>query len=348
MLSSTGRVPAHPGSGPAALGPRLRGTRPMKTVAVDTTDPAEFARALGSLYERSHVSALSGHACVKARLKHLDLRDERLDVRLAQLTISRATLRMPDHPYFTVCWSSRGSARSSVNGEAVVTEQGECIVASPGGPIDVEYLTDDVHSLIVRFGQAFMERELAAILGRPISKPLKFNLFPEISALGPFKDVLHLLRRDAEKPILTDHQLLAERLVRLAANSLLVCANHNYIDELRAPTRFTGPRPIQIALESLEADPLSFATVGDLAEVVSLSVRALEDGFKRHVGTTPLQYQRRVRLRRAHDDLLEANPYDTTATAIAFKWGYNNYGRFAAEYRRIYGRTPLEDLKGSH
>lgn len=343
MPSSTTGVSADLDSGHPELGPRWGTGLALPARAVDTEGPLDVSAALSGLYEQSQLCTRFVPTGVKAQLKYLDLRS----VQLAQLTISRAAWRMPDHPDFTVCFSIGGTIRSSINGEAVVTESGQCIVASPGGPVDVEYLTDDCRGLLVRFDRAFMEQELAAMLGRTLPKPLRFKLFVEPRAIAPFEEVLRLVCRDVEKPILTSHQALTERLLRLAASGLLVGAYHNYSDELSEPGGFTGPRPIQIALDSLEADPLRFATVGELAQVVSLSVRALEDGFKRHVGTTPFQYQRLVRLRRAHEDLINANPYDTTATAIACKWGYNNYGRFASEYRRIYGRTPLEDLRSS-
>ena len=48
---------------------------------------------------------------------------------------------------------------------------------------------------------------------------------------------------------------------------------------------------------------------------------------------------------RAHDALLAANADTTTATAIAHEWGFLHYGRFAAEYRLLYGRPPAESLR---
>ena len=47
----------------------------------------------------------------------------------------------------------------------------------------------------------------------------------------------------------------------------------------------------------------------------------------------------------AHAALLAADAEQTTATAVAHAWGFLNYGRFAAEYRKLYGRSPSETLK---
>jgi transcriptional regulator GlxA family with amidase domain len=95
----------------------------------------------------------------------------------------------------------------------------------------------------------------------------------------------------------------------------------------------------------IEARPTELVTVSDIARATNLSVRALEDGFRRHVGTTPMAHVRRVRLGRAHEELVEAEPGATTAMAVAQRWGFGHYGRFAAQYRSCFGCSPSETLR---
>jgi transcriptional regulator GlxA family with amidase domain len=97
---------------------------------------------------------------------------------------------------------------------------------------------------------------------------------------------------------------------------------------------------------AIEANPRAFVTVGDVAEVAGLSVRALEEGFRRHLDTTPMAYLRMVRLARVHDELVDADPEATTAMAVAQRWGFGHYGRFAALYRQRFGRSPAATLRG--
>jgi AraC-like DNA-binding protein len=56
------------------------------------------------------------------------------------------------------------------------------------------------------------------------------------------------------------------------------------------------------------SDGVSVETMADIASEVGLSVRALEDGFLRYVGTPPMSYFRQVRMSWAHDDLVSADP----------------------------------------
>ncbi|MCW2827829.1 MAG: transcriptional regulator, AraC family, partial [Marmoricola sp.] len=78
---------------------------------------------------------------------------------------------------------------------------------------------------------------------------------------------------------------------------------------------------------------------------VHLSVRALQEGFKRDLGMSPLAYLRLVRLRRAHRVLEQATPESTTVAAVALGLGLLHMGRFAASYRRAFGEMPSETLR---
>lgn len=86
--------------------------------------------------------------------------------------------------------------------------------------------------------------------------------------------------------------------------------------------------------------PLS---IHDLAEQLGISVRLLQAGFRKHVGTPPHQLLRRARLEGAHRDLESgATP---TITDAARKWGFSNTGRFAGEYFGIVGEYPSETIR---
>ncbi|WP_214370873.1 helix-turn-helix transcriptional regulator [Pseudonocardia sp. H11422] len=91
------------------------------------------------------------------------------------------------------------------------------------------------------------------------------------------------------------------------------------------------------------AEPL---TVSAVARGVGVSVRALQAGFRRELGTTPKQYLQKVRLERAHEDLVRGEPRDgTTVVDVAIRWGFLHAGRFAAAHLRTYGEAPSVTLR---
>jgi AraC-like DNA-binding protein len=156
---------------------------------------------------------------------------------------------------------------------------------------------------------------------------------PTVAGTG----VAFALRNASKRSALLDAGSAADR-------GLLIKPN-NYIDELTRPSALPGSRAIRRALEFIESRPGEIETVANIANEVGLSVRGLDDGFHRYVGTPPMSYLRHVRVSRAHDDVVSADPALTTATMIARRWGYGHYGRFASEYRRRHGRKPSETLR---
>jgi transcriptional regulator GlxA family with amidase domain len=75
-----------------------------------------------------------------------------------------------------------------------------------------------------------------------------------------------------------------------------------------------------------------------------VSPRAVQLAFRPHLDTTPMAYLRRVRLRLAHRELLDADPATSSVSAVAARWGFLNPSHFATLYRREFGRTPSRTL----
>jgi transcriptional regulator GlxA family with amidase domain len=83
----------------------------------------------------------------------------------------------------------------------------------------------------------------------------------------------------------------------------------------------------------------------DIAAAVGVTPRSVQYTFRRHLGTTPLEYLRRVRLDRAHRDLQLADPSVDTVTAIAGRWGFSHAGRFSIAYKQVFGTKPSRTLR---
>jgi AraC-like DNA-binding protein len=60
----------------------------------------------------------------------------------------------------------------------------------------------------------------------------------------------------------------------------------------------------------------------------------------------PAQYQRQVRLERAHQELRDAGHRDgVTVASIARKWGWASPSRFTAAYRQRFAAQPSATLR---
>ena len=79
---------------------------------------------------------------------------------------------------------------------------------------------------------------------------------------------------------------------------------------------------MRTAIDIIEAGAHLPLTISALARQCHVSVRTLQEGFRRHVGMSPMAYVRAVRLRRAHRDLRSPDPSQITVAAIAHRWGF--------------------------
>jgi len=114
-----------------------------------------------------------------------------------------------------------------------------------------------------------------------------------------------------------------------------------------APTAWGEHRSARMraAVDTIHSRAHEPLTVSDIARAADLSVRGLQESFQRTLDRTPMQYLREVRLRRAHDDLLRAEPGSVSVAEVAARWGFTHMGRFSGEYLRRFGEYPKQTLR---
>jgi len=118
---------------------------------------------------------------------------------------------------------------------------------------------------------------------------------------------------------------------------------------LRMPTRADGatdavlPGDLVRALAWLRQRLDEPVQLGVLAQVAGVKPRTLETHFKTFLGTTPLGWVRQMRLEKARQMLLGTDADSVTDVALAS--GFNQFGRFAGQYRAAFGELPSETLR---
>jgi transcriptional regulator GlxA family with amidase domain len=105
------------------------------------------------------------------------------------------------------------------------------------------------------------------------------------------------------------------------------------------------PPTVALAVRFIERNAARPITAAQIAEAAGVTVRAVQIAFRRHVGSTPLEYLRDVRLARARSELLAGDPLaGTTVTSVAARWQLSNSSRFAQYYRAAFGELPRQTL----
>jgi AraC-like DNA-binding protein len=106
---------------------------------------------------------------------------------------------------------------------------------------------------------------------------------------------------------------------------------------------FAASSAIRRATAFIDDNADGALTVAQIAEAARLSVRALQIGFQREFGTSPMGYLREVRLDAARHELLHGD--DVLVADVARRWAFANVGRFAALYRARFGENPSDTLR---
>jgi AraC-like DNA-binding protein len=128
-----------------------------------------------------------------------------------------------------------------------------------------------------------------------------------------------------------------------AVIDLLISNLPYFRDGSSVPERlYATPRHVHRAIEILRIGYHSPISIGELAQKVGVSERALYDGFQRYYQKPPYEVLMRIRMDAARNLVKNANiPLSSVAKSV----GMPHQGRFSREYRKIFGVLPLADRR---
>ncbi|MEV6279161.1 helix-turn-helix transcriptional regulator [Nocardia sp. NPDC051832] len=251
---------------------------------------------------------------------------------------------LQDHVYFER--SLRGRARLRGGGHDVQQQRNDLMVFPFGVPILADCDSHDVNLLHIPYD---VLTDLAAESGIDAAAFRFTSLVPRDPRSerfwGRLFDLTHHELAAPDSPVLTE--LVLQNLTRtLAAAALAVFPNTTMDLHLQPGPGVVAHSALQRAIDYLQANPAQPITISQLASQSGTSVRALQNAFRTHHDTTPLEYLRRVRLDRARQDLRAAEPSDGyTVAIVAARWGFTHPGRFAQLYKQAFGRSPRQELR---
>jgi AraC-like DNA-binding protein len=141
--------------------------------------------------------------------------------------------------------------------------------------------------------------------------------------------------------------LMAGEMTRLAAAVMLETFPNTTMARTYFPDPgWVPPAAVRRAAAFIEASADGPVTLTEIAAAAGVTSRALQYAFRRHYGTTPTGYVRRVRLEHAHRELRDADPAaGTTVAKVARTWGWANPSHFTSAYRRQFGQLPGQTLR---
>ena len=129
-------------------------------------------------------------------------------------------------------------------------------------------------------------------------------------------------------------------LVETLQTVLLTELRHSHRRRVHEVGADPGPRAVKLAEEFMAehlGQPVRMATVAACAGV---SLRSLQEAFRRHRGYGPLEFLQRRRLERARARL--HSDRQASITSIALECGFAHASHFGAAYKQNFGETPSQ------
>ena len=142
----------------------------------------------------------------------------------------------------------------------------------------------------------------------------------------------------------------SEAAARLLGHTLLQTFPNNVVARAgRALDRESvddAPTTVRRAARIIEQRAAEELSPAELADECGVGLRTLQYAFRKHLGCTPQDYLRRVRL-----DLARRSMREGTAASVgdaAASHGFFNPGRFASDYRQVFDENPAQTLDRSN
>jgi AraC-like DNA-binding protein len=238
-----------------------------------------------------------------------------------------------------VTFRSAGSERRYGPGDVFVAVQPGDHYTATGGNRDTE---------VAVFDPAYLSQVAGTAPGRA-PQPVRLTGYEPVSAQAAqsWKAISAYVRGAVPgRPGTATGPLVTAGLARLLAAAALATFPSNALaDPTAMDRRDAHPETLRRARAFIEENSRQDISIAGIAAAAGVTIRTVQLAFRRHLGVTPVEYLRQVRLQSAHRDLLAADPAATTVTTVAYRWGFASSSRFAAYYRQAYGRSPSRTLR---
>lgn len=218
------------------------------------------------------------------------------------------------------------------------------VIASDGLPCAIQANTARFH--VVRMDLRHLSQVAAEKTG-PLPQQIRFtSCRPRSMAVSrAWVQALDYVIASFSYAEAAQQPLVVNAAGHLLGAALLECFPSNMSDGQDLLRNPSVPPTLKGAISFIHRHAGDGIGVNDIADALRMTSRAVQYLFRQHLDTTPTEYLRRVRLHRAHQDLINSDRSTTTVSEVAHRWSFAHTGRFAALYRKTYGQSPHATLQ---
>lgn len=248
--------------------------------------------------------------------------------------------------YFMVKMTIAGEGRIASDDRLAGSSSRSIFVTSPQAHTRF-HMSSSCRHLTTRLSRRVVEERLMQILGRRLHVPLEFDLqIPSDSDFGRAWSQLvwHICEISATAPTVLACESVRNQYSRMLIELLLHAAPHSYSELLQQADAPLSPRHVRRAEEYIAGHLEQIRSTADIAAAIGVSLRTLQNGFKRVFNMSPAEYVRQARIRALHRALQNADATQSVTT-LMMAVGISSFGRYAEYYRELIGEPPSATLR---
>lgn len=236
-----------------------------------------------------------------------------------------------------LCLILQGRKQVSLGEQTLSFGPGECLLVSHDVPVRSRITKAPYLALVFEVDVTAIRKLYDEVAGSALDDGEHARVAQTHRADPGLVDALHRYLALADSP--ADAKVLGPLISKELHYRLLMAP---FGGMLRSLIRHdSDASAIARAIAQIRADIRSPVAIPELARRVGMSVSAFHKHFKTITSTTPLQYQKELRLLEARRLLKTGAASVTTA---AFDVGYESPSQFSREYSRKFGAPPSQDL----
>jgi len=160
------------------------------------------------------------------------------------------------------------------------------------------------------------------------------------SVIGQFDEAVHRAFADFESAAA---QTAAEQKLVPEIRSLLAVPQE--VEPMHGRHSIPRRQIVHTSMDFVDQHVGEYLSVAQLATAAGVSERTLRDAFQHCFGLAPVRYLNRRTLHQVRSALKAADPSLATVTQVATQFGVWELGRFARDYRNLFGELPSATLR---
>lgn len=203
-------------------------------------------------------------------------------------------------------------------------------------------IAGDCKKLSVVIPRVTMRLALEEILKRPVEIPINFDplMDGQIGASASWWRLInHFVSEQETGGAIFDQTLFSRDIEASLVRGLILAQKSNYTDEINQCLIGRLPSFLLKAKDFIHSNAREDIRLEDIEHAAGVSRFKLFDGFRKHMGMSPMAYLKKFRLSEVRRQLLDGGR-GTNISTVATEWGFNHLGRFASEYKKLFNEIP--------